>query len=158
MKEYSEVMPYRPSSSADEAMAFYEYKKKDPSAKSPGFESQAYDMAGMLKGEEKSLEDELLDIEHQVAERERIKRRNVCFLEEQRQKLESMLNTLECFSYRPAGIVNSVKSKLMTQMVQVELKKGEEYVTAFRDVQRLEEQKRKLLSEGKEAGGWSGWS
>jgi ligand-binding sensor protein len=49
---------------------------------------------------------------------------------------------------------NEVKSKLTTLLVQVEMKKGEEYVNAFRDVQRLEEEKRRLSTEEKENKGW----
>ena len=107
----------------------------------------------LVKTDERILAEEIESIEHQMAEREKIKRRNITFLEEQRQKLEELINRTECFSYRVMG-KNEIKSKLTTLLVQVEIKKGEEYVNAFRDVQRLEEERRRLLTEEKESKGW----
>ena len=107
----------------------------------------------LLKADERILEDEIGNIEHQIAEREKIKQRNLRFLEWQREKLEELVNRTSCFSYMTMGS-NEVRNRLTTQLVQVELKKGEEYVNAFRDVQRLEEQKRKILSEVGEDLGW----
>ncbi len=116
----------------------------------------AYQNAGLdslLREDERIMGDEILNIEHQIAEREKIKRRNITFLEWQREKLEELVNRSKCFDYATMG-TNEIKNKLITQIVQVELKKGDEYVNAFRDVQRLEEQKRELLSEGAEDKGW----
>jgi hypothetical protein len=107
----------------------------------------------LLKADEKILMDEIENIEFQIAEREKIKQRNLRFLEWQREKLEELINRTECLNYRITG-PNEIKNRLTTQLVQVELKKGDEYVNAFRDIQRLEEQKRKLAREGGEDEGW----
>lgn len=137
--------------------AMYEYnKKKNDNFNNNYVKSSAYGLSGLLKSDEKITAEEIENIEHQIAERERIKRRNVLFLEEQRQKLECFLNQTECFTYKPSGVVNSVRSKLATELVRVELRKGEEYVSSFRDVQRLEEEKRKLLTEERADEGWLG--
>jgi len=107
----------------------------------------------LLKADEKLLRDEKENIEFQIAEREKIKKRNLKFLEWQREKLEELINRTECLTYGMMG-ANEVRNKLTTQLVEVELKKGEEYVNAFRDIQRLEEQKRKLTREAGEDEGW----
>jgi hypothetical protein len=112
-----------------------------------------YGLDSLLKADERILSDEIENIEHQIAEREKIKQRNVRFLEWQREKLEELVNRTKCFSYTMLGS-NEVRNRLTTELVKVELKKGEEYVNAFRDVQRLEEQKRKILSEKEEGEGW----
>lgn len=117
----------------------------------PNLENQSLD--SLLREDERITSDEILNIEHQVAEREKIKQRNLSFLEWQREKLEELVNRTRCFDYAAMG-TNEIKNRLLTQLVQVELKKGEEYVNAFRDVQRLEEEKRKLLSESSEDKGW----
>ena len=107
----------------------------------------------LIQADERITVDEIGNIEFQIAEREKIKRRNLKFLEWQREKLEELMNRSKCFDYAAMG-TNEIRNKLITQLVQVELKKGDEYVNAFRDVQRLEEQKRELLSEGAEDKGW----
>jgi hypothetical protein len=107
----------------------------------------------LVKTDERIMAEEIESIENQIAEREKIKRMNIRFLEDQRQKLDELISRAECFSYRVMG-KNEVKSKLTTLLVQVEMKKGEEYVNAFRDVQRLEEEKRRLSTEEKENKGW----
>ncbi len=117
----------------------------------PNLESRSLD--SLLKIDERVMADELDNIELQIAEREKIKQRNLRFLEWQREKLEEVVNRTRCFDYAAMG-TNEIKNKLLTQLVQVELKKGEEYVTCFRDVQRLEEEKRKLLTETSEDKGW----
>lgn len=86
-------------------------------------------------------------IEHRIAERKKLEYKNIQNLERQRQKIEESLNTLHCFGYNPNPKLTSVKSRLETEMVHLELKKGEEAVNGFRDVERLEEEKRKLLEE-----------
>lgn len=118
--------------------------------------SHAYQGTGLdslLREDERIMSDEILNIEHQIAEREKIKQRNIRFLEWQREKLEELVNRTQWLTYAATG-PDQVRNKLTTQLVQVELKKGEEYVTCFRDVQRLEEQKRELLSESSEDKGW----
>jgi hypothetical protein len=115
---------------------------------------KSYGLDSLFKADERILSDEIGNIEHQIAEREKIKQRNLRFLEWQREKLEELVNRTKCFSYTMPGL-NDVRSRLTTELVRVELKKGEEYVNAFRDVQRLQEQKRKLLSEVREDEGWS---
>ena len=118
---------------------------------SPNYQNIGLD--SLIQADERILTDEIGNIEFQIAEREKIKQRNLKFLEWQREKLEEMVNRSKCFDYATMG-TNEIKNKLITQLVQVELKKGDEYVNAFRDVQRLEEQKRKLISEGAEDKGW----
>jgi len=117
----------------------------------PNYQSIGLD--SLIQADERILTDEIGNIEFQIAEREKIKQRNLKFLEWQREKLEELINRTKCFDYSVMG-TNEIKNRLITQLVQVELKKGEEYVHAFRDVQRLEEQKRKLLSDGAEDKGW----
>jgi hypothetical protein len=107
----------------------------------------------LMQADERIMVDEIGNIEFQIAEREKIKQKNLKFLEWQREKLEELVNRTKCFDYAAMG-TNEIRNKFVTQLVQVELKKGDEYVNAFRDVQRLEEQKRELLSEGAEDKGW----
>jgi hypothetical protein len=114
---------------------------------------QNYGLESLLKADEKTTKDEIENIEHQIAEREKIKQRNLRFLEWQREKLEELINRAKCFDYAVMG-TNEIRNRLITQLVQVELRKGEEYVNAFRDIQRLEEQKRKLMREAGEDEGW----
>jgi len=162
--ENHEAQPYRTTFPVDEIeRMIYEYRKKKEKENPTrggyqGLENKSYGLTDLLKADERVIEEEVESIEHQIAEREKIKQRNITFLEDQRKKLEEFLNRTECFTYKPMGIINAVRSKLMTQLVQVELKKGEEYVNAFRDVQRLEAEKRELLSEERADEGGSGWS
>ena len=148
--------PYRTTFPVDDiSKVMYEYdKKKNENPNTHYLDSKAYGLDEMVKEDEKIVADEIDSIEHQIAEREKIKQRNIIFLEEQRQKLEDFMNRTECFTYNASGIINAVRSKLTTQLVQVDLKKGEEYVNTFRDVQRLEEQKRKILAEERADQGW----
>ena len=120
-------------------------------AGSPDYQNVGLD--SLIQGDERIVTEEIGNIEFQIAEREKIKQRNLKFLEWQREKLEELVNRSKCFDYAAMG-TNEIRNKLITQLVQVELKKGDEYVNAFRDVQRLEEQRRKLLSEGAEDKGW----
>ena len=117
----------------------------------PNYQNTGLD--SLIQADERIMADEIGNIEFQLAEREKIKQKNLKFLEWQREKLEELVNRTKCFDYAAMG-TNEIRNKLITQLVQVELKKGDEYVTAFRDVQRLEEEKRKLLSEGAEDKGW----
>jgi len=87
----------------------------------------------------------LESIEHRIAERKKLELLNIEKLERQRKKLEDMLNDLPCPELNP-GIL-STRATLGTEMVRVQMKKGEEAVNAFRDVERLEDEKRKLLEE-----------
>lgn len=158
--ETYQTMQYGPTFPVDDiSKVLYEYnkgRKEIPKDNYQSLENKAYGLDSLLKADEKVIGEEIESIEHLIAEREKIKRRNVLFLEDQRQKLEGFLNQTECFTYKPAGIINAVRSKLATQLVQVDLKKGEEYVNAFKDVQRLEEEKRKLLTEERADEGWLG--
>lgn len=155
MEDY-EPVPCRASFPVNDiGNALYEYNKKKNENPNDGYLSnKAYGLNDLVKEDERIVADELESIEHQIAEREKIKQRNIIFLEEQRQKLEDFMNRTECFTYKASGIINAVRSKLTTQLVQVDLKKGEEYVNAFRDMQRLEEEKRKLLAEERADEGW----
>ena len=148
--------PYRTTFPVDDiSKAMYEYdKKKDENPSDNYPDNKSYGLNEIVKADEKIAADEIDSIEQQIAEREKIKQRNIKFLEEQRQKLEDFMNRTECFTYKASGIINAVRSKLATHLVQVELKKGEEYVNTFKDVQRLEEQKRKLLAEEEADQGW----
>jgi hypothetical protein len=147
--------PYRTTFPVDDiSKVMYEYNKKNNENPNDSYQNKSYGLDEMVKEDEKIVADEIDSIEHQIAEREKIKQRNIIFLEEQRQKLEDFMNRTECFTYNASGIINAVRSKLTTQLVQVDLKKGEEYVNTFRDVQRLEEQKRKILAEERADQGW----
>ncbi len=155
--ETYQTMQYGPTFPVDEAGKFlYEYNRKKNETFSDKSSGKAYGLDSLLKADEKVIGEEIESIDFQIAEREKIKQRNVIFLEEQRKKLEGFLNQTECFTYKPSGVLNAVRGKLATQLVMVDLKKGDEYVTAFRDVQRLEEEKRKLLAEEMADEGWLG--
>jgi vacuolar-type H+-ATPase subunit I/STV1 len=141
--------PYRATFPVDEiSKVLYEYNKKKnqiPDNSNQSLDNKAYGLNEIAKEDERILADEIDGIEHQIAEREKIKQGNIRFLEEQMQKLGDLRNRLECFGYRAPGIIDAVRGKLATELIRVELKKGEEYVNAFRDVQRLEEQKRERI-------------
>ena len=158
--ETYQPMQYGPTFPVDDiSKALYEYnkrKKEIPKDNYQSLENKAYGLDSLLKADEKVIGEEIESIDFQIAEREKIKQRNVIFLEDQRKKLEGFLNQTECFTYKPSGVLNAVRGKLATQLVMVDLKKGDEYVTAFRDVQRLEEEKRKLLGEVRADEGWLG--
>lgn len=122
----------------------YEFKPK-----------QEYDLSALLAADESTIENETNSIEIQIAERERIKLKNIYFLEHQRQSLEEHINRTRCFEYNPPKNISVIRNGLTTQLVQIELKKREEYTNCFRDIQRLHEQKRKLLAEKDDGRGWS---
>lgn len=90
-------------------------------------------------------------VESRIAERKKIEYRNISDLERQRQKLEESLNVMSYFGYSPKNMM--VRSKLETEMIRIEMKKSEEVVKGFRDVERLEYEKRKMLEdlEGQES-------
>ncbi len=90
---------------------------------------------------------QLESIEHQIAERKKLKYRNAIELDHQIKKVEEILNELDCFGYNPHPSVTQLRSSLQTDMIRLELKKGEEAGHASRDVARLETEKRKILSE-----------
>tara|TARA_Y100000294_G_scaffold172418_1_gene187080 strand:- start:755 stop:1171 length:417 start_codon:yes stop_codon:yes gene_type:complete len=89
----------------------------------------------------------LESLEHRIAERKKLEYKNIQEMETQRKKIEEAINTMQCFDYNPNPKLTMVTSKLGTEMVKIELKKGEEAVDAFRDVERLEAEKRKILEE-----------
>lgn len=115
---------------------------------------QQYDISALLADEDNNIEDEIHSIELQVAEREHIKQKNIYFLEHQRQSIEEQINRTRCFEYNPPKNISVIRNGLTTQLVQIELKKGEEYTNCFRDIQRLEEQKRNLLAEKDDGKEW----
>ena len=106
-----------------------------------------YILENLFKEDLYTSQKTLESIGHRIAERKKLEYKNICNLESMRQKIESSLNRFEFFGYNPNPRITAVKSKLETEMVHIELKKGEEAVNAFRDVERLEEEKRKLLEE-----------
>jgi vacuolar-type H+-ATPase subunit I/STV1 len=159
MQDY-ESMPYRPILAVDDmSRLMYQYNNEKNKNHIDSYQipnKNTHSLNSLVKEDERIVADEIENIEHQIAEREKIKQRNIKFLEEQRQKLEDFMNRTECFTYRASGMINAVRNKLTTQLVQVELKKGEEYVNAFRDMQRLEAEKRRLLAEERADEGWLG--
>jgi hypothetical protein len=106
-----------------------------------------YVLENLLKQDLYSAQQTLDEIGHRIAERKKLEYKNMQNLERMRQKIETSLNSLCCFGYNPNPKITAVKSNLETEMVNLELKKGEEAVNAFRDVERLEEERRKILEE-----------
>ena len=104
-------------------------------------------LENLLKEESLNSEQTLESIDHRIAERKNLEYKNILDLERQRQKIEGTINSLQCFSYNPNPKLTMVKSKLETEMTRFEMKKGEEAVHAFRDVERLEAEKRKILED-----------
>jgi hypothetical protein len=88
MEEYfksgHETSLYRPTFPVDEiSKALYEYnkrKKEIPKDNYQMLENKTYGLDSLLKADEKVIEEEIESIDFQIAERERIKRRNVTFL------------------------------------------------------------------------------
>ena len=106
-----------------------------------------YILESILKEDSNTAGQTLEIIDHRIAERKKLEYKNVIELERQRQKIEETVNTFQCLSYSPNPKMTMVKSKLETEMTRVELKKGEEAVNSFRDVERLEAEKRKILED-----------
>ena len=94
-----------------------------------------------------SMQTTLDSIEARIAERKLMEYRNIQELERSRQKLESSVNTFQCFSYNPNPKMLQTKSRLEAEMIKLDMKRGEEAVSAFRDVERLETEKRKILDD-----------
>jgi len=140
-------------------MQIHKDKKEKPERKYEAAQAKKTDqyplLDDLLKSDEETSTDEMDRIECMIAERERIKQKNIRFLEEQRQKLEELINRTECLNYGASG-ANEVRNRLTAQIVLIEMRKGEEYVNAFRDIQRLEEQKRQGIRDKKESEGWLG--
>ncbi len=109
-----------------------------------------YILESIIHADSDSMQKELECVEHRMAERKMIEYRNVQELERLRQKLECSLSMFQCFSYNPNPKLLATKSQLETEMLRLELKKGEEAVDAFRDVERLEQEKRKILGDLRE--------
>ena len=127
----------------------------------PTYQSTAgenYLLDTILSQDTSSSESSLLDIDHRIAERKKLEYKNIKELEWARQKIEQALNSIYwlCSSYNPNPKSLAVKSRLETEMLRIELKKGEEAVDSFRDVERLEAERRKLLEEASEEGIASG--
>jgi hypothetical protein len=102
-------------------------------------------LESLFKEDYYTAKNSLDNIETRIAERKRLEYRNINDLEHQRQKLEQTLNIFYNLGYSQNSL--SMRSKLETEMVRLEIKKGEEGITAFRDVQELETEKRKILEE-----------
>jgi hypothetical protein len=103
-------------------------------------------MMGMdCDSEKKTLE----ELEARIAERKSIEYKNFQELERMRKKLESTVNMFDCF-YQPNQTMLATKSKLESEMIRIEMKKNDETVNAFRDVERLESEKRKILGDIRE--------
>ena len=85
------------------------------------------------------------NIDSRIAERKRLEYRNITDLEHQRQKLEKSLNVFYNLGYSQSSL--SMRSRLETEMVRVELRKGEEGINSFRDVEKLESERRKILED-----------
>ena len=127
----------------------------------PTYQSTAgenYLLDTILSQDTSSSESSLLDIDHRIAERKKLEYKNIKELEWARQKIEQALNSVYCLcsSYNPNPKSLAVRSGLETEMLRIELKKGEEAVDSFRDVERLEAERRKLLEEASEEGIASG--
>ena len=128
----------------------------------PEVNDDSYLVSSILGQDLYSSSRSLEGVESRIAERKRLEYRNVVFLERQRQRLEESLNVLSCFGYSPKSMM--VRSRLEAEMIRVEMRKAEEVVTSFRDVERLEYQKRKLVEDlegqrstaGLSSGGQSG--
>ena len=84
--------------------------------------------------------------ETDIAERKKLSYQVISNLEEQRKKLESSINTIKFNDYNPAGMTQ-IRTKLETELVKVEMGKGEEAIAAFRDIEMLEQEKRKVIEE-----------
>ena len=101
----------------------------------------------ILKEDYMAAKETLEIIDHRIAERKKLEYKNFVELERQRQRIEEAINKLQCFEYNPNPKLTMVKSKLETEMIKIELKVGEEAVNAFRDVEKLEAEKRNILAE-----------
>ncbi len=102
-------------------------------------------LESLFKEDYYTAKNSLDNIETRIAERKRLEYRNITELEHQRQKLEQTLNIFYNLGYSHNAL--SMRSKMETEMVRIELKKGEEGITAFRDVQELESERRKILED-----------
>lgn len=107
-----------------------------------------YALEGIINTDtsEKSLE----DIEARIAERKLLEYKSIQEIERMRRKLEASLNSFNCFSYNPNPRILMSKSRLESEMIRLELRKNEEMVSAFRDVERLESEKRRILGDMRE--------
>lgn len=110
----------------------------------------SYPLQTMMSLDGDSEKKNLEDIEARIAERKHIEYKNIEDLERMRKKLESSANMFGCFSYNPGPNILATKSKLESEMIRLEMKKNDETVCAFRDVERLESDKRKILGDIRE--------
>lgn len=110
----------------------------------------------LMKEDEYTTKQTIAAIEHRIAERKKMEQQNIDDLERMRQRIEESINGVNCgTSYNPNPKTITVKSKLETEMVKIELKKGEEAVNSFRDVERLESEKRKLEEDLRSGNGFA---
>lgn len=100
----------------------------------------------LLSQDYQSTAEKLDSINHRIALRKHLEYKNIRNLENARQRLEESLNQMgnSISAYAPNPKMLSAKSRLETEMISIELKKGEEAVNSFRDVERLEAEKRNL--------------
>ena len=111
-------------------------------------------LEGMFDDDSVNRKKSLENIETRIAERKRLEYRHIAELERQRQKLEQTLNVFHNLGYSHSSL--SMRSRLETEMARIELKKGEEGITAFRDVQQLESEKRIIIEKIYQDKGWGG--
>ena len=106
----------------------------------------SYPLQAIMSGDYNSMQKMLESIESRIAERSLLEYQNIQELERMRSKLEDSVNAFNCF-YQPDQTMLSSKSKIETEMIRLELRKNEEKIDAFRDVERLEAEKRKVLGD-----------
>ncbi|MBM3199985.1 hypothetical protein FJZ53_03520 [Candidatus Woesearchaeota archaeon] len=83
-----QMLDYKPTFPVDDtAKLMYEYNKENEATNSK-YAGVGVGLEDVLKSDERTLLEEVECIYFQIAERERIKQRNVRFLEDQRRKLE----------------------------------------------------------------------
>ena len=109
----------------------------------------SYPLQTMMGFDNDSDQKMLEDIEARIGERKHLEYRNIQDLERMRRKLESSANAFNCF-YQPDQTMLATTSKLESEMIRLEMKKNDETVCAFRDVERLESEKRKILGDIRE--------
>ena len=109
----------------------------------------SYPLQTMMGFDNDSDQKMLEDIEARIGERKHLEYRNIQDLERMRRKLESSANAFNCL-YQPNQTMLATTSKLESEMIRLELRKNEEMVSAFRDVERLESEKRQILGDLRE--------
>ena len=109
-----------------------------------------YALESVLNADSNSSQETLESIEHRIAERKFLEYRNIEDLERMRQKLEECVNSFYCFTYNANPRILTTLSKLQSEMIRLDMRKNDEMVNAFRDVERLEAEKRNILGDIRE--------